>query len=171
MEVMISSLALVESRARAFNPTAIISIVCPADDFPAFDEHEAVPIFRRKFDDICFELHSEHDKDKYSPPTIDLVLDILKFGEDNLTNDSRLISHCYAGISRSSAAAIIAMIPLLGAEDAVQQVSDLKIKLSDDKMRSGRQWLMPNNLMIEYADKILNFNGELVKLVNRSFDY
>lgn len=171
MEVIISSLTMAKYHADIFKPTAIISIVCPTDDFPAFDNHKNVPIFAAKFDDICFEVKSDHDIARYLPPTIDLVLDILKFGEDHLNDDSRLISHCYAGISRSSAAAIIAMIPLLGINDAVHTVANLQIKLSDSIIKSGKEWLMPNNLMIEYADKVLNLGGELVQLTDRSFDY
>lgn len=79
--------------------------------------------------------------------------------------------HCFAGISRSSAAAIIAMIPLLGPEEAVKRVMNFEVHQSDGVFEPGYSWFMPNNLMIQYADEELGLAGQLVKLTERSFNY
>ncbi len=169
MKVIVSSRNLVNYHAKEFAPTAIISIVDPEDTFPAFNND--VPIFGAKFDDLCFEPMSDIDIARYHPPTIDLVLDILKFGEDHLDDDSRLLVHCFAGISRSSAAAIIALTPLLGIDSAVEKIAGLNVRHSETLYESGQSWFMPNDLMVKYADKILQKNGELVQLVKSSFKY
>ena len=79
--------------------------------------------------------------------------------------------HCFAGISRSSAAAIIAMIPLLGPEEAVKRVMNFEVYQTEGVFEPGHSWFMPNNLMMQYADEELDLAGHLVRLTESSFNY
>ena len=165
MEVLITPRSIAEASANRIKPTAIISICDMAAPELEFLGHSC-PILRMKFDDICFELKSKGDIERYSPPSRQLVRSILQFGRDNITDDSKLLSHCYAGISRSSAAAIIATTPLLGFRYAVKMVAELNVQ-----NETGANWFMPNNLMIEYADESLGLNRRLVKFTEDTFRY
>jgi len=165
METLITSRSVAEASADRIKPIAIISICDIADPELQFLGHDC-PILRMKLDDICFEPKSKYDIERYSPPTRQMIHSILSFGRENITDDSKLLSHCYAGISRSSAAAIIATTPLLGFRYAVKMIAELSIH-----NKTGADWFMPNNLMIEYADEILGLNRELVKFTEYTFRY
>lgn len=170
MEIFITSRHQVKHKIPGFGPTGIISIQDPEHDYLDFDLN-GISLLPMKFHDICFEVASEGDKARYSPPTRDIVKTILNWGRANVVEDSRIMVHCFAGISRSSAAAIIAMIPLLGPEEAVKRVAEFKVYHSEGVFERGYSWFMPNNLMIEYADDELRLKGQLIKLTENSFNY
>lgn len=168
MPVIISSLNKVYANFYSFKPEAIISIVDPYIENPEFNNK--IPVLNLQFNDICFELESEYDKRKYSPPNRNHIDDILHFGAVTCNKNTRILTHCFAGISRSSAAAIIALCPLYGYLDAVDIVANADLTI-DDKIFKGSEYFMPNNLMIKYADDRLCLNGDLCKLVDKKFIY
>jgi predicted protein tyrosine phosphatase len=68
----------------------------------------------------------------------------------------RVLAHCAAGVSRSSAAALIVYAVVLGAgceEEAMRRVYE------------QRPIARPNRRMIEMADRILERNGALVAVI------
>jgi predicted protein tyrosine phosphatase len=73
-----------------------------------------------------------------------------------------------AGISRSSAAALISIIPLYGFNEAVDIIK--RVELSNYEFLQ-KKCFYPNNLMIKYADQILSLNGRLENLVEETFEY
>jgi len=173
MELYISSKALARRSALNFSPTAIISIVSPEDEHPIFSDIVGdIPTLNIKFHDVTFPHEFKND---YTIPSKDDVLRILKFSEENLNKDSRLLVHCFAGISRSSAAAIIAASVVLGYEGAIKKVSNLEIFPNSDFSNRfpdvGFNWFVPNNLMIEWYSEIVNKKEEIASLMNESFVY
>ena len=170
MEIFVTSRRLIKSQMVTFQPTGIIAISDPEHNHLDLDLAGAsfLPL---KFHDICFELVSEGDKARYSPPTRDIVRSILAWGKSDISDDSRIMVHCFAGISRSSAAAIITMIPLLGPEEAVKRVMNFEVYQTAGVFEPGYSWFMPNNLMIQYADEELGLFGQLVRLTESNFNY
>jgi predicted protein tyrosine phosphatase len=80
---------------------------------------------------------------------------ILAFTEDLGDND-RVLIHCSAGQSRSTAAAIAVLIQHhLTPEEAFAVVSELQPNL------------LPNMRLIEYADHYFGLDGVLIRLVDR----
>lgn len=77
----------------------------------------------------------------FVPPSEDDVKRIIEFAQ---TIKGSTLIHCDAGISRSSAACIICLYCMLGDE---QQAVSIAHQLKDD--------IMPNRLMLQYADKLL----------------
>lgn len=171
MEIFITSRHLVKLKIPEFKPTEVISIVDPEDDYLEFNLPKETSALQMKFQDLCFEPASEYDIARYLPPTKSMIKTIIKYGEHNIREDSRLLVHCFAGISRSSAAAIIAMIPLLGPEEAVKRVMAFEVHQADEIFEPGYSWFLPNNLMIKYADEELGLAGRLIKLTESSFNY
>ena len=81
---------------------------------------------------------------------MDAILESTK----DLTSDDRLLVHCHQGVSRSTAAGIgIMMQHGMGAEAAYRYV------------KSIRDILLPNGLIIRMLDDRFNLGGEIVDLV------
>lgn len=169
--IYVSPLHLVQQEVQRFQPHGIISIVDPNIKNPDFSS--SLKVLNLKFDDICFEPKSIYDKERYSPPTREIVEDIFHFGATTMKKGERLLTHCFAGVSRSSAAAIIALSPHYGWQESVKMVAEVKVNHTAPTPHTeiGSQWFMPNNLMIDYADDFLCLNGELRKLVAITFAY
>lgn len=170
MSVYITSMNRFFYEQNRIKPDSIISIVNPTISNPDIIDQN-VPILKLKFHDICFEPKSFYDKERYTPPTMDHIDDIFNFGAAKYKKDTILMVHCFAGISRSSAAAIIALCPHYGYQEAVRMVADFDVYQSDGIYEKGSSWFMPNNLMIKYADERLALDGALVNLVEGTFAY
>ncbi|MGH7005290.1 MAG: tyrosine phosphatase family protein [Alphaproteobacteria bacterium] len=92
-----------------------------------------------------------------SPPGNGHIAAILKFGTALKAHGApRLLIHCHAGISRSTAAAII-VLAQLGAEAAA----------AVDRVVALRPIAWPNLRMIEIGDRMLKLEQRLVRAVRR----
>lgn len=133
-------------------PTHVISITDPADeplDFP-----EAVAVLRLAFwdvhviDGMVARKLSPHDSDAY--PSAVHALAILDFGRQ-VPARGRLLIHCGAGISRSTAAAFILAAQAKPGDEwgAFQLIKVL------------RPQAQPNPLLVRFADKLLGAEGRM----------
>lgn len=93
--------------------------------------------------------------DGYTPPGPEHVTQLLMFVESWDHSDPLLI-HCYAGISRSTAAAFITLCALNpGADEhAIAQT-----------IRQQSSKAQPNQLFVSRADRILGRNGRMVRAI------
>jgi predicted protein tyrosine phosphatase len=169
MLISVVSLKRFQEEMELQNPDAVISIVNPTTDNPEVGKE--IPTLKMKFHDICFEIKSYHGQERYTPPSRDHVDEIFHFGAFKYKKGTKLLTHCFAGISRSSAAAIIALCPHYGYVEAVRMVSEIDVYQSEGLYEKGSLWFMPNNLMIQYADERLALDGALVRLVEETFAY
>jgi predicted protein tyrosine phosphatase len=95
------------------------------------------------FDDVISRANSKH------PPEMSHILVAFNF-VSKLPTDAKLLIHCQAGISRSTAMAIaIAVYKGLTPENAIKYVYSI------------RPQMQPNPLMIKQADSILELDGKL----------
>lgn len=83
---------------------------------------------------------------------------ILEFGarclELSRTRRVHLLVHCYAGISRSSAAALALSAQAMGVHCATEAMAFV---------RGIRPGCMPNRLLVRHADALLGHRGELLQ--------
>src|ERR1700747_302973 len=129
--------------------THVLSILGPNSPDPP--EFAAFPPHRRlilRFHDVI-ELQSDQ-----IAPTREDVERLLAFGrEASETPEAHLLVHCRAGVSRSTAAAVLILMqanpewPASAAHDAVAAIRP-------------RAW--PNLLILELGDALLGRNGEIV---------
>ncbi len=145
----ISSLAEFPRSAADLRPTHVISMLAD-DDFPetppgvAGSNH-----LRLTFDDIDGPLPG------HVPPSEANIERLLEFGQ-LWDLSGPLISHCFAGISRSSAAALI----LLAQHNPGREGEFALL------MRGRGPHIQPNRLMIELADGLLECGGRLTAAVD-----
>lgn len=89
------------------------------------------------------------------------IEEILNWVKEHIKDDSVLLVHCHAGISRSTATAIAILTSLNGhdVDAAIKEV--LKI----------RKIICPNSLVAYWADSILGMNGKLVVACKEAEQY
>ena len=80
------------------------------------------------------------------------IEDLIYFLRAWTTSDEPLLIHCYAGISRSTATALLALL-------IKTQGSELDCALA---LRAAAPHAKPNQLMISLADEILQLEGRLI---------
>jgi predicted protein tyrosine phosphatase len=165
MEVIVSSKILAAPQAEEFKPHFVISIADPDDDHPVFTDSKVLSL---DFHDISFVSESPYFNQMYELPSREHVARIYEFAK-SFDEDSRILIHCYAGISRSSAAAIISLCAHMSPKDAVEKIASLKTKTYMGYEEKGDIWFSPNHLMIRFADEMLNLNGELEDHVDYRF--
>ena len=94
-------------------------------------------------------------------PSADDVRRLIRTAESFAERSGRVVIHCQAGISRSTAAATIFHAVLLGEgreEEAIARVL------------AAREFAIPNRRMIRLADEILGRGGKLIEAVERALE-
>lgn len=131
-------------------PTKIVSLVDPATErdwlVPSENHHI------EKFDDIAVVMRADHN---YILPSREAIARVLEFTK-TLVKEDKLLVHCHAGISRSTAMAIGILVQHgVDPERAIKYVEEV------------RPPLFPNSLVIQHIDDELGLNGELVEALRK----
>lgn len=134
-----------------FAPTHVISITDPGDALPEFPSD--LTVLRLAFWDAhtlsgATKMLAAREPDDY--PNLDHARAILDFGEQ-LPEGARVLTHCWAGVSRSTAAAFVL---------AAQRKSGDE-KYAFDLIKILRPGAMPNRLIVRFADKLLGAEGRM----------
>lgn len=116
----------------------------------------ALPGLRLTFDDVEREnVMAPGAATACTPPTLEDVARALRFAANFYRPKSgkRLLVHCFAGRSRSTAIAFAILCQHLGPGRADEAMVEL--------CRACEKSPLPNMLIARYADQILGFGGEL----------
>lgn len=159
-ELKVLGIAKAKSLIGADWPTHIISIINDAGpNWPG------TYIDRQHDNHVIHNFHDVEadDPEEYAdltPPSLKVmqsIIDEVKSWE--LDDESKVLVHCSAGKSRSTAIALaILVLHGMSPEDALA-----KVKLLSPAM-------CPNRLMTEYLDEVIGAKGELLKAVNDWYD-
>ena len=129
----------------------VLSILDPGtpepEAFGAYGEHERLAL---RFHDII-----DDQPDQIAPSVAD-VRQLLDFGRDLLTEPARtrhLLVHCYAGVSRSTAAMTLLLAQARPERPAAEALAEV-VRI--------RPIAWPNLRIIELGDALLGRGGELV---------
>jgi predicted protein tyrosine phosphatase len=95
---------------------------------------------------------------KESAPKLEHIKQIIDFS-GTFNDESQILVHCHAGISRSSAAALaIIASNESNANNAIFNLLNIK------------RMIFPNALMVGLIDESLRFNGDLLKTYKETFE-
>ena len=97
----------------------------------------------------------DEDLDGYKTASVEQVQRILDFGRSH--QEGKMLIHCEAGISRSTAAALAILAERFGPGFEAEALSEL-LRIKADAV--------PNLLVVRHADLILGRNGALVRVVS-----
>lgn len=155
-EIKVLGIAKAKQQIGADWPTHIISIINDAGpNWPA------TTIDQQHGNHVIYNFHDVEtdDPEEYAdltPPTMKEVRDILETVDYwELNDDSKLLVHCSAGKSRSTAIALALLVKAgMSPEDALK-----KVKLLSPAM-------CPNRLMVELFDEAMGQDGALIDAVN-----
>lgn len=130
----------------------LVSIGEPHDRLPAGYYH-----IRRKLRLLFADVVEEA-----SGPTEEHVASIIRLAETIQPVGGKVLIHCEAGISRSTAAALIMYTCWLGAERELEAMNNVI---------QQRPYAMPNRRMVAFADKLLACEGRLIAVVAQHFNF
>jgi predicted protein tyrosine phosphatase len=132
-------------RVAELRPARLISLLPPEEQPPTPVLIASSDHLRLLIDDIA---EPQAGANAPARPHIETLVSFLRSSPPR----SSLLIHCMAGVSRSPAAALIAM-----ALDALGRERDVALLL-----RSAAPFVDPNRLMIRVADEVLERKGRLV---------
>jgi predicted protein tyrosine phosphatase len=148
--IVVSPLHHLDATAARHRPSHVLTLLSPghepdAGQQPRFDRH--LQLF---FHDIT------ESRDDLIAPDAEAIDAILAFAR-GWTGSSPMLVHCWAGISRSSAAAfIIACARNPGCENVIA-----------DELRRRAPFATPNRLMVALADAQLQRAGRMIAAIER----
>ncbi len=147
--ILVTPLSSVFESIRRHRPSHLVTLLAPEHmiDTPAgflSDRH-----LRLALNDVADEWQSD------APPGPHHIEKLIAFGRD-WNAELPILVHCWAGVSRSTAAAYILLCDRLGSG------SEARIAAA---LRTRAPHASPNPLMIRLADTILKRDGRMVQAV------
>lgn len=146
MKVFVSSRSHVAKMTSKVSASHVLSL-CDPGKRPWL--HPKTPIQNCKL--FVFEDETNPNYDR--SPKKEHVAEILTWAKD-LADDSVILVHCEAGISRSTAVALALLVQFHGKENIAKCI---------DLLITVRPAALPNSLIIKYADELLECNGKLIE--------
>jgi len=139
--------ALLESDAGAA-VRAIVSIGDPEESPPRCLRLRPAKVLRLEFDDFVFyDTPTAEDLDEVTLPTREQIARLIAFSI--AVEEGTVLFHCFAGISRSTAAATVFCAARTGPGHEREAF---------ERVLAARRQAHPNLHMLEHADAILNTN-------------
>lgn len=147
--ILVTPLSAVEAMLRLHQPSHLISLLSPEFMHMAPSGVPGVMHLKLAMHDI------PHPEDGKVMPGIDHIESLIRFGQ-SWDGTRPMIVHCWAGVSRSMAAAysILCQRAGPGAEDRLAA-----------SMRSRAPHADPNRMIVQLADSVLTRNGHMIAAV------
>jgi len=148
-KIIVTPLSAVEDTIRNHQPSHMVTLLSPnhmIDIHPVLGSDRHLRLGVQDIDDVAAG---------DTPPAASHVLQLLEFGRE-WDARSPILIHCWAGISRSTAAAFILACDRAGAgsEAALAQT-----------LRARAAHAQPNRLMVRIGDDLLGRRGKMVAAV------
>jgi predicted protein tyrosine phosphatase len=147
--ILVTPYAFIHETIEKYRPTHMVSLLSPESMIDTPQEIESPNHLRLGLSDIAAPSKGQ------SLPEAEHVRELIAFGR-NWDGRTPLLVHCWAGISRSMAAAFILMCDRAesGAEYAIAK-----------KIRARAAHANPNRLLIRLADRALDRDGRMIDAV------
>jgi predicted protein tyrosine phosphatase len=151
MRLFVCPLEALEPALARLNPTHVVSLLSPDAERPACLAH---PQHRRVLALAFHDIAEERDP-LVAPQEADIAALIALL--DGADSSSVVLFHCWAGVSRSTAAAYIA---------ACVQEGPGSEEVLARRLRGLAPFASPNPRMIELADRLLERSGRMVAAIS-----
>lgn len=148
--IVVSSLARLSDTARLHGPRDMVSLINAGTPVTRPESIEPGRHLFLGFNDIL------EPQQGMTPPAEEHVLQLVSFARDWERN-SPLLIHCFAGISRSTAAAYITAIALEPDQDEAALAQELRLRAPS---------ATPNIRLVSIADDMLERKGRMVEAIS-----
>ncbi|MEL6371138.1 MAG: protein tyrosine phosphatase [Pseudomonadota bacterium] len=148
MKIWVSSLAQVHGTAAQASPAKVISLLSPGDIFPVIEGIDGPHHHKMHLHDI------REERDGLVAPQQLHVETLVNFLDTEWSADAPLLVHCWAGISRSTATALIA---------ACLKNPDTDEKEIAGALAQASPTAFPNTRIAAFADEIMGRGGRLAQ--------
>jgi predicted protein tyrosine phosphatase len=146
--IIVCPLNVAPELVRAHGPSHAISLLSPDSPWPVFPQLPSPNHLKLSFHDVVATSPG------LNAPRLEDAAKLVQFIRD-WDRKAPLLIHCWAGISRSTAAAFTAMC-LLRDEDE---------QALADELREASPSATPNRLIISHVDQLLGRSGRMLKAV------
>lgn len=146
MKVFVTSKNKVHNLVKQTNATHVVSLLDPGDRLFVTERLSKLPRLHLICEDVLNDF-------AHNAPTREQVDRLLKFGR-NMSEDAVVVVHCFAGVSRSTAAAAALMVQELKHQGHPDPVSEALRRLVDQRPEA-----CPNPVISKFADELLGFDG------------
>jgi len=154
MRVLVCEKSKVHDTVKREGVTHLVSIVDPGDQLFLTPRLKEVNLLSLKFDDVL----DEHELFAPTRKDVECILDFTK----ELPDDAVVLVHCFAGVSRSTAAAAAIVAQNL-LQNGFTDVADRSV----ETVREVRPMLCPNPIISKFADELLGLNGQFFEACER----
>lgn len=148
--IVVTPLSALDEVARRVRPRSVVTLMSSADPVPLPPGIEAVRHMHLAFNDIVAP------REGLVPPGEEHVSRIIAHARE-WNGQAPLLIHCWFGVSRSPAAAAIAVAARRPERSGASIATAL---------RRAAPFATPNRLMVEIADRLLDRGGELVAAID-----
>ncbi len=149
--ILVSPLSAIEEAIRTYRPSHLVTLLSPEHMIPTPRDIAVERHLQLAMNDVAEAWASD------SPPAEQHVARLLAFGR-GWPAEAPMLVHCWAGVSRSMAAAYILLCDRAGPG------SELAIARG---LRARAAHAFPNPLMIRLADSIMERGGRMVDAIGR----
>lgn len=148
--ILVTPLSAIERSIRQYRPSHILTLLAPDHMIPHQDGFATDRHLRLALEDVTGSWLSA------CPPCSSQVENLIAFGR-GWTAEAPLLVHCWAGVSRSMAAAYTLLCDKLGSGREMEIAQAL---------RSRAPHACPNTLMVQLADDVLGRSGRMVSAIH-----
>jgi predicted protein tyrosine phosphatase len=147
--ILVTPLSAVEETIHLYRPSHLVTLLSPEHMIETPDGFDPARHLRLSVNDVAEAWGAD------MPPEPHHVDKLLTFGR-TWNADAPMLVHCWAGISRSMAAAYILLNDRMGPgfEEKIAR-----------RMRALAPHAFPNPLLVSYADKALSREGRMIEAV------
>jgi predicted protein tyrosine phosphatase len=149
-KILITPLSAVEDSIRLHRPSHVVTLLSPEHMIETPEGFAPERHLRLGMNDIVDEAGGE------APPSEEHVRALLAFARD-WPGDAPLLIHCWAGISRSTAAAFTVLCDRLGPGCEFEAARVLRARAPHAD---------PNRLIVRLADQLLRREGRMIEAVD-----
>jgi len=149
-EFLVCAKSQVRARVRCIDATHLITLLDPGDSI-----HKPNRIVPENW--LWLRMDDEEHPSRPNAPTLEHARQVLDFGQ-RLPSDARVVIHCFAGVSRSTATGLALWLQSNGLE---------RFDDAEAWLRSHRERPCPNMLLAAHFDQLLGFDGKFEKFCDK----